>query len=62
MPVKDLDTFLKAVAKISGPFQVKTISRNQHTQVKVMKTNEGYFPTVQYVRDPKEAVGWAKKR
>lgn len=62
VPTPDLDTFLKEVKKISDNeyFRLKVITFDNVPWVATMKKNEHYFPTMEYVKDGGEELGWRK--
>ena len=55
-----LTEFLDAVNKIPDNtyFRLRVCTFDNVPWVATMKKNEHYFPTVEYVKDPKEANGW----
>jgi C-terminal processing protease CtpA/Prc len=62
VPTPDLDTFLKEVKKIADNeyFRLKVITFDNVPWVATMKKNEHYFPTMEYVKDTTEELGWRK--
>ncbi|KAF2106296.1 Pro-apoptotic serine protease NMA111 [Lophiotrema nucula] len=61
-PTPDLDSFLKEVKNIGDNeyFRLKVITFDNVPWVATMKKNEHYFPTMEYVKDASEALGWKK--
>jgi hypothetical protein len=62
IPTPDLDTFLHEVKKIGDNeyFRLKVMTFDNVPWVATMKKNEHYFPTIEYVRDATEPLGWRK--
>ncbi|KAF2203059.1 Pro-apoptotic serine protease NMA111 [Delitschia confertaspora ATCC 74209] len=62
VPTPDLDSFLREVKKIADNeyFRLKVMTFDNVPWVATMKKNEHYFPTIEYVKDPSEALGWKK--
>ena len=62
VPTPDLDTFLTEVKKIGDNeyFRLKVMTFDNVPWVATMKKNEHYFPTIEYVKDPSEPLGWKK--
>jgi S1-C subfamily serine protease len=62
VPTPDLDTFLREVKKIGDNeyFRLKVMTFDNVPWVATMKKNEHYFPTIEYVKDPSEPLGWKK--
>lgn len=62
VPTPDLDTFLTEVKKIgdSEYFRLKVMTFDNVPWVATMKKNEHYFPTIEYVKDGAEPLGWKK--
>lgn len=61
-PTPDLDTFLREVKKIGDNeyFRLKVMTFDNVPWVATMKKNEHYFPTIEYVKDAAEPLGWRK--
>jgi len=62
VPTPDLDTFLAEVKKIGDNeyFRLKVMTFDNVPWVATMKKNEHYFPTVEYVKDGNEVLGWKR--
>jgi hypothetical protein len=62
IPTPDLTTFLSEVKKIGDNeyFRLKVITFDNIPWVATMKKNEHYFPTIEYLKDPEEVLGWKK--
>jgi hypothetical protein len=62
VPTPDLDTFLEEVKKIGDNeyFRLKVMTFDNVPWVATMKKNEHYFPTIEYVKDSGEPLGWKK--
>jgi S1-C subfamily serine protease len=62
IPTPNLDAFLREVKKIGDNeyFRLKVITFDNVPWVATMKKNEHYFPTIEYVKDPSEPLGWKK--
>ncbi|CAF9930502.1 hypothetical protein IMSHALPRED_008197 [Imshaugia aleurites] len=60
LPTPTLTQFLDAVNKIPDNtyFRLRVCTFDNVPWVATMKKNEHYFPTVEYVKDPREANGW----
>ena len=60
VPTLTLTQFLDAVNKISDNtyFRLRVCTFDNVPWVATMKKNEHYFPTVEYVKDSREANGW----
>lgn len=60
MPTPTLSQFLDAVNKIPDNtyFRLRVCTFDNVPWVATMKKNEHYFPTVEYVKDSREANGW----
>lgn len=58
----DLDSFLHEVTKIPDNtyFRLKVMTFDNVPWVATMKKNEHYFPTMEFVKDGTEALGWKK--
>ena len=54
--------FLQEVKKIGDKeyFRLKVITFDNVPWVATLKKNEHYFPTIEYVKDSSEALGWKK--
>lgn len=61
-PTPDLDSFLAAVKQIKDNeyFRLKVMTFDNVPWVATMKKNEHYFPTIEYVKDKSEELGWKK--
>lgn len=61
-PTPDLDSFLEAVKQIKDNeyFRLKVMTFDNVPWVATMKKNEHYFPTIEYVKDKSEELGWRK--
>lgn len=62
VPTPDLTSFLREVKKIRDNqyFRLKVMTFDNVPWVATMKKNEHYFPTVEFVRDSAENLGWKK--
>jgi pro-apoptotic serine protease NMA111 len=62
VPTPDLDTFLREATKIADNtyFRLKVMTFDNVPWVATMKKNEHYFPTIEFLKDDKEALGWKK--
>jgi hypothetical protein len=62
IPTPDLSTFLREVKKIGDNeyFRLKVITFDNVPWVATMKKNEHYFPTIEYLKDAEEPLGWKK--
>ncbi|KAH3944055.1 pro-apoptotic serine protease [Parastagonospora nodorum] len=62
IPTPDLSTFLREVKKIGDNeyFRLKVMTFDNVPWVATMKKNEHYFPTIEYVKDDTEALGWKR--
>ncbi|KAF2268552.1 Pro-apoptotic serine protease NMA111 [Lojkania enalia] len=62
VPTADLDSFLKEAKKIGDNeyFRLKVMTFDNVPWVATMKKNEHYFPTVEYLKDANEPLGWRK--
>lgn len=62
VPTPDLDAFLREVKKIGDNeyFRLKVMTFDNVPWVATMKKNEHYFPTIEYVKDADEPLGWKK--
>lgn len=62
MPTPDLDAFLTEVKKIADNeyFRLKVMTFDNVPWVATMKKNEHYFPTIEYVKDAAQPLGWRK--
>ncbi|KAF2640388.1 Pro-apoptotic serine protease NMA111 [Massarina eburnea CBS 473.64] len=58
----NLDAFLEEVKKIGDNtyFRLKVITFDNVPWVATLKKNEHYFPTIEYVKDASEELGWKK--
>jgi hypothetical protein len=58
----DLDSFLHEVTKIPDNtyFRLKVMTFDNVPWVATMKKNEHYFPTMEFLKDGAEALGWKK--
>jgi hypothetical protein len=58
----DLDAFLTEVIKIPDNtyFRLKVMTFDNVPWVATMKKNEHYFPTMEFLKDSSEALGWKK--
>jgi len=58
----DLDAFLREVKKVPDNtyFRLKVMTFDNVPWVATMKKCEHYFPTVEYIKDPTERIGWKK--
>ena len=59
-PTPTLTEFLNAVNQIPDNtyFRLRVVTFDNVPWVATMKKNEHYFPTVEYTKDPSEAIGW----
>ncbi|KAF2493755.1 Pro-apoptotic serine protease NMA111 [Lophium mytilinum] len=62
VPTQNLDAFLNEVKKIGDNtyFRLKVITFDNVPWVATMKKNEHYFPTMEYVKDTTDELGWKK--
>jgi S1-C subfamily serine protease len=62
IPTPNLDAFLAEVKKIEDNtyFRLKVITFDNVPWVATLKKNEHYFPTIEYVKDSSEPLGWKK--
>ncbi|KAF1963628.1 Pro-apoptotic serine protease NMA111 [Byssothecium circinans] len=62
VPTPNLDAFLTEVKKIGDNtyFRLKVITFDNVPWVATLKKNEHYFPTIEYVKDANEELGWKK--
>lgn len=62
VPTPDLDSFLREVKKIGDNeyFRLKVMMFDNIPWVATMKKNEHYFPTIEYIKDAAEPLGWRK--
>jgi hypothetical protein len=62
IPTPDLSTFLREVKKIGDNeyFRLKVMTFDNVPWVATMKKNEHYFPTIEYVKDAQEVLGWKR--
>jgi hypothetical protein len=62
VPTPDLDAFLKESLKIPDNtyFRLKVMTFDNVPWVATMKKNEHYFPTMEFLKDDSEALGWKK--
>jgi pro-apoptotic serine protease NMA111 len=62
IPTPDLNTFLAEVTKIPDNtyFRLKVMTFDNVPWVATMKKNEHYFPTVEFLKDETEELGWRK--
>jgi hypothetical protein len=61
-PTPDLDTFLTETHKVPDNtyFRLKVMTFDNVPWVATMKKNEHYFPTMEFVQDSGEELGWRK--
>jgi pro-apoptotic serine protease NMA111 len=61
-PTLNLDDFLREVKKIPDNtyFRLKVMTFDNVPWVATMKKCEHYFPTLEFVKDPAEAIGWRR--
>lgn len=61
-PTPNLDDFLQEVKKIGDKeyFRLKVITFDNVPWVATLKKNEHYFPTIEYLKDATEPLGWKK--
>ncbi|KXX77841.1 hypothetical protein MMYC01_204638 [Madurella mycetomatis] len=61
-PTPDLESFLAAVIKIPDNtyFRLRAMTFDSVPWVVTMKKNEHYFPTMDFIKDPKEECGWRR--
>jgi hypothetical protein len=61
-PTPDLDTFLIEVKKVPDNtyFRLKVMTFDNVPWVATMKKCEHYFPTIEFVKDATEELGWKK--
>ncbi|KAL6707831.1 hypothetical protein ACN47E_003731 [Coniothyrium glycines] len=62
VPTPDLDAFLREVTKIGDNeyFRLKVITFDNVPWVATLKKNEHYFPTIEYIKDSSQELGWRK--
>ncbi|KAF2088420.1 Pro-apoptotic serine protease NMA111 [Saccharata proteae CBS 121410] len=62
VPTPDLTSFLREVKKIADNtyFRLKVMTFDNVAWVATMKKNEHYFPTMEYVKDASEELGWKR--
>ncbi|KAF2271276.1 Pro-apoptotic serine protease NMA111 [Westerdykella ornata] len=62
VPTPDLDAFLREVKKVGDNeyFRLKVMTFDDVPWVCTMKKNEHYFPTIEFVKDAGEPLGWRK--
>ncbi|KAF2819600.1 Pro-apoptotic serine protease NMA111 [Ophiobolus disseminans] len=62
IPTPDLTSFLSEVKKIADNeyFRLKVMTFDNVPWVATMKKNEHYFPTIEFVKDGAEELGWRK--
>ncbi|KAL5371593.1 hypothetical protein DPSP01_014151 [Paraphaeosphaeria sporulosa] len=62
VPTPDLDSFLREAKKIADNeyFRLKVVTFDNVPWVATMKKNEHYFPTIEYLKDSEEELGWKK--
>ncbi|KAF2835044.1 Pro-apoptotic serine protease NMA111 [Patellaria atrata CBS 101060] len=60
VPTPDLTAFIREAIKIPDNtyFRMKVMTFDNVPWVASMKKNEHYFPTLEYVKDPSEELGW----
>jgi hypothetical protein len=58
----DIDAFLNEVTKIPDNtyFRLKVMTFDNVPWVATMKKNEHYFPTIEFIKDDTEELGWKK--
>ena len=58
----DLSTFLEEVKKIPDNtyFRLKVMTFDNIPWVATMKKNEHYFPTIEFIKDRSEELGWKR--
>lgn len=58
----NLDTFLAEVKKVPDNtyFRLKVMTFDNIPWVATMKKNEHYFPTMEYIKDDTEKIGWRR--
>jgi hypothetical protein len=61
-PTPDLDTFLVEVKKVPDNtyFRLKVMTFDNVPWVATMKKCEHYFPTIEFIKDSNEKLGWKK--
>jgi S1-C subfamily serine protease len=61
-PTPDLDSFIAATRKIPDNtyFRLKAVTFDSVPWVITMKKNDHYFPTMEWIKDSKEACGWRR--
>ncbi|KAI9811508.1 MAG: hypothetical protein M1832_000883 [Thelocarpon impressellum] len=59
----DLVAFIKEVNKIPDNtyFRLKAVTFDNVPWVVTMKKNDHYFPTMEFIKDPKEPCGWTRQ-
>ncbi|KAH6685677.1 PDZ domain-containing protein [Plectosphaerella plurivora] len=62
-PTPDLNVFIATVNTIPDNtyFRVRACTFDNVPWVVTMKKNEHYFPTVEWIKDPSDPVGWRRK-
>ncbi|KAF2876722.1 Pro-apoptotic serine protease NMA111 [Massariosphaeria phaeospora] len=62
VPTPDLDSFLTEVKKVADNeyFRLKVMTFDNVPWVATMKKNEHYFPTIEFLKDSAEPLGWKK--
>ena len=62
VPTTDLEAFVQEVNKIPDNtyFRIKAVTFDNVPWVVTMKKNEHYFPTIEFIKDPKEECGWRR--
>ncbi|TID22344.1 Pro-apoptotic serine protease NMA111 [Venturia nashicola] len=62
VPTPDMDTFLREATKIPDNtyFRLKVMTFDNVPWVATMKKNEHYFPTMEFLKDDKDPLGWTK--
>jgi hypothetical protein len=62
IPTPDVSTFLCEVKKVGDDeyFRLKVTSFDNVPWVATMKKDEHYFPTLEYLKDAEEPLGWKK--
>ena len=61
-PTPDIEAFLKEAIKIPDNtyFRLKVMTFDNVPWVATMKKNEHYFPTMEFIKDSTEELGWKK--
>ena len=62
IPTPDLTSFLTEAVKIpdNSYFRLKLITFENVPWVAIIKKNEHYFPTIEFLKDSTEELGWRK--